>query len=192
MFSDAIVHESVISSVVPGCSLLANQPNIIHHPSIGTQKDSSVTTSQERVSALSNCASTMRVVVSSKFQRGMSETEKDPSIPKVPRGLRGLPSSGRSQTSASSEMHRLQEEAASIERWWSEPRWRHTKRVYSGKYKLCEHMRTRNQPTKVLLVVSFDECPYICIIYYVSDFYHLHSYGCRLPPSLGGGSWRCS
>jgi hypothetical protein len=45
-----------------------------------------------------------------------------------------LPISGRSQASASYEMPRLQDEAASIERWWTEPRWRHTKRIYLGKF----------------------------------------------------------
>jgi hypothetical protein len=74
----------------------------------------------------------MRVVMRSSHREEVAD--KDPSKPKVSRGLRGLPISGHSQASASSEMPRLKDEAASIERWWKEPRWRHTKRIYSGKF----------------------------------------------------------
>jgi hypothetical protein len=56
--------------------------------------------------------------------------KQDLATPKVPRGLRGIasPSSANELTSVDT----LQQEAAMIERWWSQPRWKHTKRVYSG------------------------------------------------------------
>jgi hypothetical protein len=74
----------------------------------------------------------MRVVTRSNVRE--EAVDKDPSKPKVPRGLRSLPITGHSQASASSEMPGLQDEVASIERWWTESRWRHTKRIYSGKF----------------------------------------------------------
>jgi hypothetical protein len=53
---------------------------------------------------------------------------------KIPRGLRGLPiTSLAGATDARSEFDALQAEAARIEQWWANPRWQHTKRVYSGK-----------------------------------------------------------
>ncbi len=56
--------------------------------------------------------------------------------PKVPRGLRQLPiTSLAGPTNTQSEYDALQADAASIEQWWSNPRWQHTKRVYSGKNK---------------------------------------------------------
>jgi hypothetical protein len=52
---------------------------------------------------------------------------------KVPRGLRVLSSSSSSvSTSTSRELSDLQAEASMIEQWWQEPRWKHTKRIYSG------------------------------------------------------------
>jgi hypothetical protein len=61
--------------------------------------------------------------------------------PKIPRGLRGLPiSSLAGPTDARSEYDALQAEAASIEQWWSNPRWQHTKRVYSGTKKCTDVM----------------------------------------------------
>jgi hypothetical protein len=65
-----------------------------------------------------------------------NNNEKDPSIPKIPRGLRGLPASSTvARPSAAFEMSQLEQEAAAIERWWSDgSRWQHTKRVYSGTY----------------------------------------------------------
>jgi Isocitrate lyase family len=61
---------------------------------------------------------------------------------KVPRGLRGLnkkhtlfggavPSKPLSVT-VSSELQQLEQEAKSIEQWWSQPRWKYTKRNYTG------------------------------------------------------------
>jgi Isocitrate lyase family len=38
-----------------------------------------------------------------------------------------------SKSSSSSFGAQLQAEAAAIERWWAQPRWQHTKRIYSGK-----------------------------------------------------------
>ena len=54
---------------------------------------------------------------------------------KTPRGLRGLPQ--ETGPSASQELQALKDEAARIERWWTEPRWKHTQRVYSGAFCLC-------------------------------------------------------
>jgi hypothetical protein len=54
---------------------------------------------------------------------------------KVPRGLRVLSSTRSSaSTSTSRELSDLQAEASMIEQWWQEPRWKHTKRIYSGEY----------------------------------------------------------
>ena len=61
---------------------------------------------------------------------------------KIPRGLRVLlpRSSGAEATTtngASAQQAfgaQLNQEAAAMERWWAQPRWQHTKRVYSGTY----------------------------------------------------------
>ena len=47
----------------------------------------------------------------------------------VPRGHRSLK---ESDPVLSSEMTVLKADIASIESWWKEPRWEHTKRNYSG------------------------------------------------------------
>ena len=52
---------------------------------------------------------------------------------KIPRGLRGVPSTNQPKTVTTSASS-LQAEAAQLERWWSEPRWKYTKRVYKGTY----------------------------------------------------------
>jgi Isocitrate lyase family len=88
----------------------------------------------------------MRVVMSSPSSSsgsygGQQPTQKkeNPSVPKVPRGLRGLPRNSSSSvnnpqpSSTRSELNQLQADAAAIEQWWKDPRWKHTKRVYSGK-----------------------------------------------------------
>jgi len=49
---------------------------------------------------------------------------------KISRGLRVLPSK-KAQT-VNEENSKLQKDIASIEQWWSEPRWKYTKREYSG------------------------------------------------------------
>ena len=58
----------------------------------------------------------------------------DLATPIVPRGLRVLGTADiqRSSGSAPDYGQQLKNEAAAIERWWSQPRWQHTKRVYSG------------------------------------------------------------
>lgn len=56
---------------------------------------------------------------------------------KTPRGLRVLPAAataGSSAPSAASELGDLKAEAAALERWWKEPRWTYTTRIYSGTY----------------------------------------------------------
>lgn len=53
-------------------------------------------------------------------------------IPKVPRGLRVLPTVATANE-ADGEYNLLKAEAAKIEQWWTEDRWNKTKRVYSGK-----------------------------------------------------------
>jgi hypothetical protein len=50
---------------------------------------------------------------------------------KIPRGLRNLPPQ-KERPSPQSELQQLQQDAAKIERWWTNPRWKHTQRVYSG------------------------------------------------------------
>lgn len=65
----------------------------------------------------------------------MPVTNNDLATPKVPRGLRALGTADiqrSSGTSAPDFGQQLKNEAAAIERWWSQPRWQHTKRVYSG------------------------------------------------------------
>jgi hypothetical protein len=60
---------------------------------------------------------------------------------KIPRGLRGLNKkhtlfggtvSNKKATSVTTELQQLQQEATSIEQWWSQPRWKYTKRNYTG------------------------------------------------------------
>ena len=59
----------------------------------------------------------------------------DLATPKIPRGLRVLGTSSSASTTRSADFgQQLKNEAAAIERWWSQPRWQHTKRVYSGMY----------------------------------------------------------
>ena len=73
---------------------------------------------------------TMRIVTSSVNAKPNNENGGA----KIPRGLRGLTiTSLAGSTNARSELDALQAEAASIEQWWANPRWQHTKRVYSGK-----------------------------------------------------------
>jgi hypothetical protein len=82
----------------------------------------------------------MRVVNSFTIQVSTNSNSMTPStkntkkviLPKVPRGLRSLPIAASSSDSRS-EYKSLQAEAARIEEWWASPRWRLTKRVYSGK-----------------------------------------------------------
>lgn len=63
-----------------------------------------------------------------------SNKTKDIATPKIPRGLRVLPASaaGMDNTNPRTELQNLKEEAATIERWFADPRWKHTKRIYSG------------------------------------------------------------
>jgi hypothetical protein len=65
---------------------------------------------------------------------------------KVPRGLRGLNNKhalfggiiSSKEMNVTSEHQQLQQEAASIEQWWSQPRWKYTKRNYTGRlYSVC-------------------------------------------------------
>jgi len=56
--------------------------------------------------------------------------------PKIPRGIRSLPSSAGA--SPSTEYDLLKHDVAQIERWWSDSwRWRHTKRIYSATDVAC-------------------------------------------------------
>ena len=63
---------------------------------------------------------------------------------KVPRGLRGLnkkhtlfgglvSSKPMNATTTGSDLQQLQQEATSIEQWWSQPRWKYTTRTYTGR-----------------------------------------------------------
>lgn len=61
---------------------------------------------------------------------------KDPSIPKIPRGVRVLPVTDGTP-SPREELSALQQDVAAIERWFQDPRWKHTKRVYSAKDVAC-------------------------------------------------------
>ena len=59
-------------------------------------------------------------------------------VPNVSRGLRVLPPSQQNQngvggkTSVKREHIALQKDLDSIENWWNDPRWTHTKRSYKG------------------------------------------------------------
>ena len=78
----------------------------------------------------------MRIVTSSVNAISGGNAKANENNAKIPRGLRGLPiASLAGETNARSEFDALQAEAASIEQWWANPRWQHTKRVYSGKGK---------------------------------------------------------
>ena len=63
---------------------------------------------------------------------GNKEKRNSKITPKIPRGLRSLQVAAPTTTDARSEYNALQAEATRIEKWWSESRWKHTKRVYSG------------------------------------------------------------
>ena len=55
-------------------------------------------------------------------------------IPKTSRGLRVLPSSSvAKQEDVRAERDELMRDIAIIEQWWRDPRWKGTKRTYSGK-----------------------------------------------------------
>lgn len=68
---------------------------------------------------------------------------------KVPRGLRvlnkkhtlfgGIVPSTTLNVTVSSELQQLQQEAASMEQWWSQPRWKVTKRNYTGTLRVTRH-----------------------------------------------------
>lgn len=64
---------------------------------------------------------------------GYGRPKEDESQAKIPRGLRMLPNAGTPRSDPRSELGKLQGEAAAIERWWKDPRWKHTTRIYSGK-----------------------------------------------------------
>lgn len=51
----------------------------------------------------------------------------------VPRGHRSLVEKTELTTTTSSEMALLKADVISLESWWKEPRWEHTKRTYSGR-----------------------------------------------------------
>ena len=60
---------------------------------------------------------------------------------KIPRGLRVLNKkhtlfggmvSSKATTSVTTDLQQLQQEATSIEQWWSQPRWKYAKRNYTG------------------------------------------------------------
>lgn len=70
----------------------------------------------------------------------------DLATPKVPRGLRPLGGSGgssgrfgrRNDHGGNNKLgQEIKSEAAAVERWWSQPRWQHTKRVYSGAFRFA-------------------------------------------------------
>jgi len=58
----------------------------------------------------------------------------DLTTPKIPRGLRSLSAPANQPSSNRNFGQELKAEAAAVERWWSQPRWQHTKRVYSGTF----------------------------------------------------------
>ena len=65
-------------------------------------------------------------------------TKEDVARPRIPRGLRTVPTASQLATSSAPsqpqrELTELRAEASQIERWWTEARWKHTKRIYSGK-----------------------------------------------------------
>lgn len=62
--------------------------------------------------------------------------KEDKSIPKIPRGVRALPVTNGTP-SPREELSALQQDVAAIERWFADPRWKHTKRVYAAKDVAC-------------------------------------------------------
>jgi hypothetical protein len=62
-----------------------------------------------------------------------SDNAKDIATPKIPRGLRELPiASASSLTDQGPDRFQLKNEASDIDKWFADPRWKHTKRVYNG------------------------------------------------------------
>lgn len=53
--------------------------------------------------------------------------------PKIPRGLRVVAGTLSSPPGRSEELSQLRQEVARIEKWWADPRWKHTTRNFSGK-----------------------------------------------------------
>lgn len=49
---------------------------------------------------------------------------------KVPRGLRTLRNAPKPESTDT--LAQLKVEASNVERWWAQPRWKYTKRIYSG------------------------------------------------------------
>jgi hypothetical protein len=73
-----------------------------------------------------SCSTTGRPV------EAQQQSNKPPtSASSIPRGLRGLPPTAT--PIPSSELGRLREDAASLKSWWKDPRWKQTKRIYSGR-----------------------------------------------------------
>lgn len=66
-----------------------------------------------------------------------SGQSKDIATPKVPRGLRVLPSNPLPTSDPRSELSELQSEASRIDQWWTDARWKHTKRIYSSMDVAC-------------------------------------------------------
>eukprot|EP00934_Nitzschia_sp_Nitz4_P009066 Nitzschia sp. Nitz4//scaffold23_size168460//110851//112846//NITZ4_002232-RA/size168460-snap-gene-0.110-mRNA-1//1//CDS//3329543674//9056//frame0 len=77
----------------------------------------------------------MRVVTSSTPSSNAKMSNK-PIVPKTPRGLRVIPVTAPT-AAATSDLGALKSEAAQIEQWWTSPRWRLTKRVYSAMDVAC-------------------------------------------------------
>lgn len=68
--------------------------------------------------------------------------KEDIGRPRIPRGLRTVPTASQLSTSSAPsqpqrELAELRAEASQIERWWTEARWKHTKRIYSAMDVAC-------------------------------------------------------
>lgn len=71
---------------------------------------------------------------SSTVPSNSGNNKDDIATPKIPRGLRGLPMASVSADYDGMSKNQLEQEARTIEQWWSEPRWKYTKRGYNGMF----------------------------------------------------------
>jgi hypothetical protein len=132
----------------------------------------------------------MRIVTSSVTTVMGSNTRNDDNKnksstatdPKIPRGLRGLSSASiTGSTDARSEYDSLQAEAAEIDLWWANPRFQHTKRVYSGKKK---KLKRANDGLKKISLCWITVLTVLCNILCYFLLQHWMWLVCVPPPKL--------
>jgi hypothetical protein len=114
-------------------------------------------------------------------QSSSNRDKKDLAKPKVPRGLRSLATSSSIQP-PTNELQALQRDATDIESWWTAPRWKHTKRVYSGECFDSDNRCTWLVCSKQILLKLFE----------IPSPAHLHCALYCSPLSLQPRTWHAS